>query len=90
MSDKNVRDRILARCWEIANLPPDRTRGNYNMQLKALELIWQLTRNDPFDVKPPAPSAAASAPKAAPAVANSPEKVDRSWMDAVPPNAKPN
>ena len=34
-----TRDRILARLWEIADLEPEKTRGNMSSQVKAISLI---------------------------------------------------
>ena len=34
-----IRDRVLARLWEIANLAPEMTRGSMSGQVKALSLI---------------------------------------------------
>lgn len=33
------REQVLARLWQIANLPPDQTRGNIAGQVKALSMI---------------------------------------------------
>jgi hypothetical protein len=46
------RDQILARLWELANLPPDATKGSIGGQMKAMAMIVAIegllpgTRND--------------------------------------------
>ena len=66
-------DRILNRCWEIANLTPEQTKGNLSSQLKALELILQVL--EALEAKPAAIHKVAPFYRAA-------------WMDLPTPDRK--
>ncbi len=48
------RDQILARYWELANLEPERTKGNVTGQLKALDALCEELRLKPGETTRPA------------------------------------
>jgi hypothetical protein len=43
------RNQILNRYWELANLEPEKTKGNISGQLKALAALWELLRAAPAE-----------------------------------------
>jgi hypothetical protein len=47
------RDQILAKYWELANLEPERTKGNITGQLNALDALWQELRRKPAETNRP-------------------------------------
>jgi hypothetical protein len=49
------RDQIISRCWELANLTPEQTKGNLTGQLKALELLLDLLPAKPASTAKVAP-----------------------------------
>jgi hypothetical protein len=57
-----VRDRVLARLWELANLSPEATRGSIAGQIKAMTMIVAIEGLIPDRRRPQAPSQPAAPP----------------------------